>query len=93
MWQEELTKLRKIQPSADIVQELKSDGIPTLESQVKEETTKLESAQEEVEEVSQLHGWRLIVDQIKSRKSKECGSRSWEPEGCGCNDHSYPRRS
>ena len=54
MWQEELTKLRKIQPSATTVQELKSDGIPTLEAQVKEETTKLEAAQEEVEEVNQL---------------------------------------
>jgi molecular chaperone GrpE (heat shock protein) len=52
MWQEELTKLRKIQPSATIVQELKDDGIPTLEKQVKDETTKLERAQEEVEEVS-----------------------------------------
>ena len=59
MWQEELTKLRKIQPSATTVQELKNDGIPTLEAQVKEETTKLEAAQEEVEEVNphhELHG-------------------------------------
>jgi len=53
MWQEELTKLRKIQPSATTVQELKTYGIPTLEAQVKEETTKLEAAQEEVEEVNQ----------------------------------------
>jgi hypothetical protein len=52
MWQEELTKLRKIQPSANTVHELKSDGIPTLENQVKEETTKLEAAQVDVEEVS-----------------------------------------
>lgn len=52
MWQEELTKLRKIQPSANTVLELKEDGIPSLEKQVKEETTKLEQAQEEVEEVS-----------------------------------------
>ena len=54
MWQEELTKLRKIQPSATTVQELKNEGIPTLEAQVKEETTKLEAAQEEVEEVNLL---------------------------------------
>lgn len=52
MWQEELTKLRKIQPSANTVLELREDGIPSLEKQVKEETTKLEQAQEEVEEVS-----------------------------------------
>jgi hypothetical protein len=52
MWQEELTKLRKIQPAAHTVQELKEEGIPNLEKQVKEETTKLEQAQEEVEEVS-----------------------------------------
>lgn len=54
MWQEELTKLRKIQPSANTVVELKEDGIPSLEKQVKEETTKLEQAQEEVEEVSPM---------------------------------------
>ena len=52
MWQEELAKLRKIQPSATTVHDLKNEGIPTLEAQVKEETTKLEAAQEEVEEVS-----------------------------------------
>ena len=54
MWQEELAKLRKIQPSATTVQDLKNEGIPTLEAQVKEETTKLEAAQEEVEEVSHI---------------------------------------
>lgn len=52
MWQEELAKLRMIQPSATTVQDLKNEGIPTLEAQVKEETIKLEAAQEEVEEVS-----------------------------------------
>jgi hypothetical protein len=51
-WQEELTKLRKIQPAATTVLELKEAGIPDLEKQVKEETAKLEQAQEEVEEVS-----------------------------------------
>jgi hypothetical protein len=73
MWQEELTKLRKIQPSANTVQELKSDGIPTLESQVKEETTKLEVAQVEVEEVSQLNSTlpkRQLIGRL-NRKSLE----------------------
>lgn len=71
MWQEELTKLRKIQPSAITVQELKTDGIPSLESQVKEETTKLESAQEEVEEVSSSVKFRMKLMCRPNQKSPE----------------------
>lgn len=71
MWQEELTKLRKIQPSAITVQDLKTDGIPSLESQVKEETTKLESAQEEVEEVSSNVQFRVKLMFRPNQKSPE----------------------
>lgn len=51
-WQEELSNLRRVQPMAGTVEELKTDGISKLEKQVQEETVKLEQAQDEVEEVS-----------------------------------------
>jgi hypothetical protein len=53
-WQDELSNLRRVQPMAGIVEDLKSDGIPNLVKQVQEETAKLEQAQDEVEEVGRI---------------------------------------
>lgn len=54
MWQDELSNLRRVQPMAGTVQDLKTDGIPSLEKQVQEDTAKLEQAQDKVEEVRPL---------------------------------------
>lgn len=57
-WREELETLRRLQPSAGTIVELRDDVIPGLEKQVSLETTKLEGLQEEVEEVGRaLYRW------------------------------------
>lgn len=51
-WQDELDKLRAVQPSVEIAKKVKEREIPDLERQVADHTVKLEAEQAEVETVS-----------------------------------------
>lgn len=51
-WQTELANLRKHVPSVAQAKLLKEKELPDLQRQIKEESAKLDSAQNEVEEVS-----------------------------------------
>ncbi|RXK35035.1 hypothetical protein M231_07713 [Tremella mesenterica] len=69
-WKLELDKLRKLQPSELTVKELKEQIIPTLETQISDESKRLEKEQEEVEETKVRVGKaKLVVRDLQTLKN------------------------
>lgn len=79
-WVDVLNRFRALQSSENIALDLKENAIPPLVKQVSDETSQLDQAQEEVEEVCLLQRCSAnLLGQIEGAASQDRSSGSANP--------------